>query len=68
MVYGSKEFILDPFLKSSQSQQFVAYKDLFSLVNGDSSEFQLEFDEYLIEPIPENVELSILDFWKASIP
>ena len=44
------------------------YKDLFSLVNGDSPEFQKEFDLYLLEPIPENPELCILDFWKASIP
>ena len=59
--------VLDPFLKSSQPQEFAVYKDLFSLVNGDSPEFQNEFDLYLLEPIPENPELCILDFWKASI-
>ena len=60
--------VLDPFLESSQPQEFAVYKDLFSLVNGDIPEFQKEFDLYLLEPIPENSKLCILDFWKASIP
>lgn len=60
--------VLDPFLKSSQLQQFVMYSDLFSLVYDDISVLQEEFDQYLLEPIPDNPEIDILDFWKAAIP
>ena len=58
---------MDPFLKSSQSQRFVMYNDLFSLVYDDVSVLQEEFDQYLLEPIPNNPEIDILDFWKAAI-
>ena len=53
--------VLDPFLKSSQPQEFAVYKDLCTKIC-------LEFDLYLLEPIPENPELCILNVWKASIP
>ena len=62
-----KAVVLDPFLKLSQSQDFMSYRDFFGLVDGDAT-LKEEFDQYLGEPIPDNPELQTLDFWKAAIP
>ena len=62
-----KAVVLDPFLKLSQSQDFMSYRDFFGLVDGDAT-LKEEFDWYLGEPIPDNPELQTLDFWKAAIP
>ena len=64
---GKKAVVLDPFLKLSQSQDFISYRDFFGLVDGDATLIE-EFDQYLGEPISENPELQTLDFWKAAIP
>ena len=60
-----KAVVLDPFLKVSQSQDFMSYRDFFGL-DGDAN-LKEEFDQYLGEPIPDNPELQTLDFWKAAI-
>ena len=60
-----RAIVLDPFLKSAQSPNFEDYTDMFSLVVDDLSDIEKEFPKYLQEPIPSNLEVFILDYWKG---
>lgn len=57
--------VLDPFLKCSQSQIFEDYSLMFSLISKESETIELkkDFNVYLKEPLPDNPEMKILDYW-----
>ena len=57
--------ILDPFLKICQVQKSLDnYSQLFELVTEIPTNEE-EFDNYLAEPVPENPELKVLEYWHS---
>uniref|UniRef100_A0A1X7TEF6 HAT C-terminal dimerisation domain-containing protein n=1 Tax=Amphimedon queenslandica TaxID=400682 RepID=A0A1X7TEF6_AMPQE len=54
--------ILDPFLKSVQPQLIDNYTQLFGLVT-DISSIKDEFTMYLREPVPDNPDLTAMQYW-----
>lgn len=57
--------ILDPFLKSCQSQTIQSFTQLFELVT-DLSSIENEFQMYLLEPQPDNPEITIIQYWHSA--
>lgn len=58
--------ILDPFLKGCQSQTLHSYTQLFELVT-DMPSIENEFQMYLLQPVPENPELTAIEFWRNAV-
>lgn len=54
--------VLDPFLKACQSQNLSDYTFMFSLVT-DASSINEEFSQYLLQPVPSNPEVGVLEYW-----
>jgi hypothetical protein len=60
-----RAIILNPFLKSAQSPNIEDYKDMFSLISDNLSDIEKEFPKYLQEPMPSNLEVDIMEYWKG---
>ena len=62
-----KAIVLDPFLKVNQSQSFGSYITMFEIVTDTPTDLEAEFNTYMCEPIPDNLEIEILTFWKSKV-
>lgn len=60
-----RAIVLDPFLKSGQLQSFNSYISMFELVSDEPTALEVEFNNYLHEPCPDNPEIEILTYWKS---
>jgi hypothetical protein len=60
--------VLDPFQKRLMPPNYDYYENMFGLVVKDDishEELQVEFDQYLADPIPQNLTIEIVDFWNS---
>ena len=64
-VFLSKMIIFDPFKKLLINQNFENYCDMMTSICNEREEKKLkqEFDLYLKSKIPENQEISVINFW-----
>lgn len=49
------------------SQEYSHYNDMFTLVLGTPLPqcLQKEYDEYMVEPLPENQDIEALEYWNS---